>query len=408
MDKTIVFLGLDNRLYGKGNNHTGLLGLGDIYFVENFTMLDSFPEIKSFDYSNSHIAAIDFNDNLWVCGRNNLGQLGLGDNIDRNVPFSIHVPGINKVVCGTQITVIVDSDNILYFTGFDVTSYKNFYLYENGENGQNGENGGNGENDQMYDDYFEREDEEVEDDEIEEGEIVDDEEIEEVEEVEEGDIVEAGQNEENEEAVQYIDRFRVLEGSPKSKYICVDNRGIYLLSEDGFFWGVGENFGTGRYFFNEKIQILDYSQIYEFIYVYGEQVQLIDRNGTFYHTVNRFDLEHMISFRSRDKRYKKCFFNENKTFLINEDDEVIEFANSPEPRRIVDLPGSNFSVLKCENIKIFDGYALYQDINGGLFTSSTGYMVSNNKLAEGNRVLAKSIGNDLQINLGYKTKRANY
>jgi alpha-tubulin suppressor-like RCC1 family protein len=68
-----------------GYNNRGQLGLSD---DENRTISTQIPELKAKQISAGaeHTVIIDLNDNVWTFGCNKGGELGLGDNIDRNKP----------------------------------------------------------------------------------------------------------------------------------------------------------------------------------------------------------------------------------------------------------------------------------------------------------------------------------
>jgi alpha-tubulin suppressor-like RCC1 family protein len=51
---------------------------------------------------------IDFNDNLWMFGYNEEGQLGLGDKINRSTPTKIHGLKVRSVAGGTFHTIAID------------------------------------------------------------------------------------------------------------------------------------------------------------------------------------------------------------------------------------------------------------------------------------------------------------
>ena len=90
----------DGTLWGCGYNDYGQLGLGDTAnrytFTQITTNIDNIKQI----YCGYHYALILENDGtLWGCGYNGYGQLGLGDNTDRN----------------TFIQVATNTDDIKFF-----------------------------------------------------------------------------------------------------------------------------------------------------------------------------------------------------------------------------------------------------------------------------------------------------
>jgi alpha-tubulin suppressor-like RCC1 family protein len=55
--------------------------------------------------------------NIWVFGKNNLRQLGLGDNIDQNFPIEIPNFKAQQVAVGNVHTVIIDLKNNMWVFG---------------------------------------------------------------------------------------------------------------------------------------------------------------------------------------------------------------------------------------------------------------------------------------------------
>ena len=82
----ILALKTDGTLWSWGENGRGELGLGDIISRSSPTQVGSDTDWKDIPKNlGQHVtAAIKNNGTLWVCGYNGLGQLGLGDNIDRS------------------------------------------------------------------------------------------------------------------------------------------------------------------------------------------------------------------------------------------------------------------------------------------------------------------------------------
>ena len=79
--------------------------------------LPTMPQIASF---GSHIAAIKSNGSLWTWGRNNYGQLGVGDTTDRNIPTRIgSETNWKQISAGDYHTVAIKSDGSLWAWGFN-------------------------------------------------------------------------------------------------------------------------------------------------------------------------------------------------------------------------------------------------------------------------------------------------
>lgn len=69
---------------------------------------------------NDHCAAITNNDQLYVWGSNNYGQLGLKDKLDRKMPTTstaFQDLQVTKVSCGNDFTFVITQTNEILVTG---------------------------------------------------------------------------------------------------------------------------------------------------------------------------------------------------------------------------------------------------------------------------------------------------
>jgi alpha-tubulin suppressor-like RCC1 family protein len=93
----------DNTIWSVGSNDYGALGLGDTTQRTTFTQVTNLPSgnIKEISGNSGYRSDFYFNDNsfillddgsLYGCGRNAVGELGIGDNISRNTFTQIPLP----------------------------------------------------------------------------------------------------------------------------------------------------------------------------------------------------------------------------------------------------------------------------------------------------------------------------
>jgi alpha-tubulin suppressor-like RCC1 family protein len=101
-----------------GNNRAGQLGLGD---TVNRNVPTQIPNMKALQVSggNSHTVIIDLENNVWVFGNNEYGQLGLGDNTNRTTPTQILNLKAKQVSAGENHTAIIDLENNVWVFGFN-------------------------------------------------------------------------------------------------------------------------------------------------------------------------------------------------------------------------------------------------------------------------------------------------
>ncbi len=88
-----IILTENNELYACGYNHYGQLGLGDNDKRNIYTKLEhNFGKIKNIHCGDNHNIILNENNELYVCGDNYYGQLGLCDNNNRNIYTKLDLP----------------------------------------------------------------------------------------------------------------------------------------------------------------------------------------------------------------------------------------------------------------------------------------------------------------------------
>jgi alpha-tubulin suppressor-like RCC1 family protein len=127
---SVTVITTDDKLYGCGSNPFGHLGQGG-NIIKEYTLI---PNSSTFTNENIrmathgmyHLLILKKNGTLYSCGRNDKGQLGLGNNTNHNKPILIDNGPIDYIGCGRNSS------------GF----YKNGEIYTFGENnyGQLGQN----------------------------------------------------------------------------------------------------------------------------------------------------------------------------------------------------------------------------------------------------------------------------
>ena len=114
----------DGTFYSAGSNSHGQLGLGDNTNRNSFTEV-TIPEGKTVDQVSTggmHIYLLCTDGTLYSTGYNLYGQLGLGDNTDRDTFTEVPIPDakvVAQVISGRHHTFLLTTDGSLYATGYN-------------------------------------------------------------------------------------------------------------------------------------------------------------------------------------------------------------------------------------------------------------------------------------------------
>ena len=105
------------RVIGFGSNIWGQLGLplGACPLDNNRNLLNVKARSVSCGYGYTMI--IDLENNVWAFGSNYYGQLGLGDNLNRDIPIRILNMKAKFISCGYYHTMMIDLDNNVWAFG---------------------------------------------------------------------------------------------------------------------------------------------------------------------------------------------------------------------------------------------------------------------------------------------------
>jgi alpha-tubulin suppressor-like RCC1 family protein len=115
-----MIIDLNDNVWGFGTNYNGELGLEDNIDRNIPTLLPLSQERKiKFISCGSHTMMIDSDHNVWACGPNTLGELGLGDDVNRYVPTQILGFKAKFVSSGHISTMIIDLDDNVWGFGYN-------------------------------------------------------------------------------------------------------------------------------------------------------------------------------------------------------------------------------------------------------------------------------------------------
>ena len=108
----------DGSVWACGRDNYGQLGLGNSILIYNFTQVTN--DVKQISCGNSHTFILKNDGSVWACGLNDTGQLGLGDTTAKNI-FTQVTTNINndvkQIVCGYNHTFILKNNGSVWACG---------------------------------------------------------------------------------------------------------------------------------------------------------------------------------------------------------------------------------------------------------------------------------------------------
>ena len=113
-----LFLDTNGEVWSCGFNHTGQLGLGDK--ISRFTpeKIKNIPKIQYISVGGAHSLLLDVNESTWACGYNGNGQLGIGNNVNTSVPIQIlNLPTIKSISAGYYYSLLLDNEGNVWAFG---------------------------------------------------------------------------------------------------------------------------------------------------------------------------------------------------------------------------------------------------------------------------------------------------
>jgi alpha-tubulin suppressor-like RCC1 family protein len=122
MHSTALITQEKNELFVCGNNEHGMLGIGnEQLYVSKFTRVqlpDGCRGVKQISMGGDHCIILGGDNNLYASGNNMNGQLGLGNTKDQytfqRIPINLN---IQQISCGYRHSLLLTKENELYVCG---------------------------------------------------------------------------------------------------------------------------------------------------------------------------------------------------------------------------------------------------------------------------------------------------
>ena len=115
-----IFLDFQGCVWTCGENQSGQLGVGaDLSRKVRPTKIESLPIIVAVAAGSQHSSFLDFHGNVWMCGSNGEGRLGLGDTVERHTPEKITTLPKIKAISIRSSSLFLDCEGGVWGCGFN-------------------------------------------------------------------------------------------------------------------------------------------------------------------------------------------------------------------------------------------------------------------------------------------------
>ncbi|MEI8389056.1 MAG: prepilin-type N-terminal cleavage/methylation domain-containing protein [bacterium] len=111
--------GLPGNAWCWGRNNYGQLGIGNTTNKNLPVQVNDGHILNSISTGNSHTCGLDTSGNSWCWGFNNYGQLGIGNNTNKTTPVQVSGYTFNSISSGVDYTCGVDTSNNAWCWGFN-------------------------------------------------------------------------------------------------------------------------------------------------------------------------------------------------------------------------------------------------------------------------------------------------
>lgn len=115
-----LFLMKDGTVFTCGSHYHGAQGLGKVsHHVLIPTQIPELKNIVQIACGFGHNAALDRDGHIWAWGRNDHGQLGIGNKKEQASPVMLDIEGIVEITCGGKFIIAKDKQGQFWGWGYN-------------------------------------------------------------------------------------------------------------------------------------------------------------------------------------------------------------------------------------------------------------------------------------------------